>query len=79
MMTNAQTFNFKLQKEKYENIPFGEITPEGWIKTQMQNDLDGFVGQLDAIVPDLINDPIYYERLHKFGELKDPKILMEKN
>ena len=71
MMTNAQSFNFKLQKEKYENIPFGEIKPEGWIKTQMQNDLDGFVGHLDAIVPDLMNDPIYYERLHKHSKLKD--------
>ena len=71
MMTNAQSFNFKLQKEKYENIPFGEIKPEGWIKTQMQNDLDGFVGQLDAIVPDLMNDPIYYERLHKLSKLKN--------
>ena len=27
MMTNAQSFNFNLQKEKYENIPFGEIIP----------------------------------------------------
>jgi DUF1680 family protein len=71
MVTSAHSFKFKLQKEKFDNIPFGEIKPEGWIKNQMQNDLNGFVGQLDSIVPDLMNDPIYYERLHKNSKLKD--------
>ena len=71
MITNAQSFKFNLQKEIFENIPFGEIKPEGWIKTQMQNDLNGFVGKLDLLVPELMNDPIYYERLHKNSKLKD--------
>jgi hypothetical protein len=36
----------------------------------MQNDIEGFVGNLDQIVPDLINDPIYGSgRLHKNSEV----------
>ena len=39
----------------------GEIRPAGWMRAQMQHDLeDGFVGHLDELVPDLIvNDDIY--------------------
>ena len=38
----------------------------------MQKDVDGFVGNLDKLVPDLINDPIYSTgRLHKNSEVKD--------
>ena len=70
-MANSQSFNYLLQKEKFQNLPFGAIKPEGWIKTQMQTDLDGFVGNLDKLVPQLINDPIYAERLHKHSKLKD--------
>ena len=71
LMANSQTFNYLLQHEKFRNLPFGAIKPEGWIKTQMQADLNGFVGNLDKLVPELINDPIYSERLHKHSKLKD--------
>ena len=39
----------------------GEIRPGGWMRAQMQHDLEaGFVGHLDELVPDLIvNDDIY--------------------
>ena len=58
--------------EKYQILPFGSIKPTGWLKTQMQKDVDGFVGNLDKLVPDLINDPIYSSgRLHKNSKLKD--------
>ena len=58
--------------EKYQRIPFGNIKPTGWIKFQMQKDIDGFVGNLDLNVPDLINDPIYSTgRLHKKNKPKD--------
>ncbi len=47
--------NYALQK-----ISLGGIKPAGWIKNQMQRDLDGFVGHLDQLAPDLIiNDKIY--------------------
>ena len=58
--------------EKYQILPFGSIKPTGWLKTQMQKDVDGFVGSLDKLVPDLINDPIYSTgRLHKNSTVKD--------
>ena len=48
----------------YTSFPFGAIKPVGWLKTQMQADLNGFVGNLDKLVPDLINDPIsFYHRI----------------
>jgi DUF1680 family protein len=38
----------------------------------MQNDMAGFVGNLDRLVPDLMNDPIYSaERLHRKSKIKD--------
>jgi uncharacterized protein len=58
--------------EKLQPLPFGSIKPTGWLKTQMQNDIEGFVGNLDQIVPKLINDPIYSTgRLHKNSKTKD--------
>ena len=58
--------------EKYQLLPFGSVKPAGWIKIQMQKDMEGFVGNLDKLVPDLINDPIYGTgRLHKQSKAKD--------
>jgi DUF1680 family protein len=64
LMTTAQ--------EKLQSLPFGSIKPTGWLKTQMEKDVKGFVGNLDQLVPDLINDPIYGSgRLHKNSQVKD--------
>lgn len=53
-------------------FPVGSIKPGGWLKKQMQADLDGFVGNLDKLVPGLINDPIYGNgRLHKNSKVRD--------
>lgn len=69
---NSQEQNSNKVVEKYQILPFGSIKPSGWIKTQMQKDVDGFVGNLDKLVPNLINDPIYSTgRLHKNSEAKD--------
>ncbi len=58
--------------EKFHALPFGSIKPSGWLKAQMQKDIDGFVGNLDQIVPELINDPIYSTgRLQKHSKAKD--------
>jgi hypothetical protein len=63
-MANAQ--------EKFQSLPFGSIKPTGWLKTQMQKDVEGYLGNLDKLVPDLINDPIYGSgRLHKNSQVKD--------
>jgi DUF1680 family protein len=69
---NPQDKNSDKVEEKYQTLPFGTIKPLGWIKEQMKKDVAGFVGNLDKLVPDLINDPIYSTgRLHKNSEVKD--------
>jgi len=66
---NAQ---YKMVSEKYQSLPFGSIKPTGWLKEQMQKDMAGFVGNLDGLVPELINDPIYGSgRLGKHSKSKD--------
>lgn len=68
------------QKEIFTPIRLGEVKPQGWIKTQMRQDLRGFTGNLEYLVPDLIQkDEIYgKDRLtHKVkskdvGALGDP-------
>ncbi|WP_264510139.1 glycoside hydrolase family 127 protein [Flavobacterium sp. N1719] len=60
------------ESEQFQSLPFGSIQPRGWIQVQMQNDLNGFVGHLDELVPDLINDPIYGSgRLQLHSKAKD--------
>lgn len=55
-----------------QSLPFGSVKPSGWLKVQMQKDLAGFVGHLDEMVPELINDPIYGTgRLQKNTQSKD--------
>jgi DUF1680 family protein len=71
-LMNSQNQNSIKVKESYQTLPFGSIKPIGWIKEQMQKDVAGFVGNLDKLVPDLINDPIYStERIHKNSKVKD--------
>lgn len=65
---NAQEY----LSEKFQPLPFGSIKPGGWLKEQMLKDINGFVGNLDQIVPDLISDPIYGKgRLQKNSKAKD--------
>ena len=62
----------ELPKEKFMPFPFGSIKPAGWLKEQMQSDIEGFVGNLEQIVPELINDPIYSSgRIQKHSKAKD--------
>ncbi len=59
-------------QEQLQRLPFGTIKPTGWLKEQMQKDIKGYLGHLDQLVPDLINDPIYGSgRLHKNSQVKD--------
>ncbi len=55
-------------------LRFGEIKPAGWMRLQMQRDLEqGFLGHLDELVPELIQkDQIYgADRLTKAARTKD--------
>jgi DUF1680 family protein len=41
-------------------LTFGSVQPTGWLKDEMQRNLNGFTGHLDSLAPDLIlNDDIY--------------------
>lgn len=47
-------------EETFKILPIDEIKPEGWLKAQVQENLNGFTGNLDQLVPDLIvKDDIY--------------------
>jgi DUF1680 family protein len=76
LIFNLLTLSFmnaqEKKSEKYQSFPFGTVKPSGWIKVQMQKDVNGFVGNLDQLVPDLINDPIYGSgRLQKNSRAKE--------
>ncbi|RYD87746.1 MAG: alpha/beta hydrolase, partial [Sphingobacteriales bacterium] len=59
--------------EKYKELPFNAVKPTGWLKDQVRDNLNGFTGHLDALVPDLIvKDDIYgKDRLTKKVKSKD--------
>jgi uncharacterized protein len=59
--------------EKFQPLALGDVKPKGWIKNQMRQDLQGFVGNLDQLVPDLIaKDDIYgKDRLTQKVKSKD--------
>lgn len=69
----AATGNTQQAKpEAFTALPAGSIQPMGWLKQQLKQDLQGFVGNLDKIVPDLMNDPIYGKgRLQLHSKAKD--------
>lgn len=72
VLKSEATYAQMYQTEKYQRLPFGSIKPTGWLKEQMQKDMAGFVGNLDRLVPDLLNEPIYSSgRLHKKSKSKD--------
>ena len=44
----------------FENVPANQIKPLGWMKAQMQQDInEGFVGKLDELVPKILKEDIY--------------------
>lgn len=59
--------------EQLQLLPITEISPEGWLKQRLQQDLRGFVGHLDQLAPDLIGkDDIYgKDRLTRDVKKKD--------
>lgn len=56
---NAQVNNdspFKKIKPlpfRLQALPFSSITPQGWLKQELQKNMNGFTGHLDSLAPDL--------------------------
>ncbi|HMR58503.1 MAG TPA: glycoside hydrolase family 127 protein, partial [Cyclobacteriaceae bacterium] len=67
--------------EVYKPLALTEIKPEGWLKDQISENLDGFTGRLDTLAPGLImEDKIYGEdRLTKKVKNKDVGALGEED
>lgn len=52
--------NVGIIAEKLQPLPLSAIKPNGWLKQQLSENLNGFTGKLDQLAPDLIvNDDIY--------------------
>jgi len=59
--------------EAYTLLPVGAIRPEGWLREQMKQNLDGFTGHLDSLAHDLlVKDDIFgRDRLSRKVKSKD--------
>ena len=52
-----------IKPQQLQWLRFGEIKPDGWMRAQMQHDLEhGFLGHLDELVPGLIQQDDIYGR-----------------
>jgi uncharacterized protein len=60
-------------QDVFEVPPFGSTCPSGWVAARMRRDLQGFVGNMDQLVPDLIVDDDIYgrDRLTSGTAMKD--------
>jgi uncharacterized protein len=63
----------KALPEKWQVLPMGTVKPSGWLRQQIGENLDGFVGRLDSLVPSLVvKDDIYdKDRLTRKVKSKD--------
>ncbi len=59
--------------ETYTVLPVGAVRPEGWLRKQMAQNLDGFIGHLDSLAPDLVvaDDIFVRDRLSRKVKSKD--------
>jgi DUF1680 family protein len=63
----------RLLPEALQPLPFGAVRPGGWLREQIQANLNGFTGHLDSLAPGLVvKDDIYGgDRLTKDVRRKD--------
>ena len=53
----AQVFNrAPLEPTEYAALPLGAIRPEGWLRDQLQRQVDGLTGHLDEVYPQVVGD-----------------------
>lgn len=58
----------------FEPLPFGSVRPGGWLQTQVRENLDGFIGHLDSLVPDLIVDDDIYGSMRLSAGVKSKDV-----
>ena len=63
----------------FQHLALRAVQPEGWLAARLRRDLDGFVGNLDQLAPDLILDDDIYgaDRITAAAKLKDVGALMD--
>ncbi len=45
---------------RFRSLPLSAVTPQGWLKQELQKNMNGFTGHLDSLAPDLLlQDDIY--------------------
>ena len=74
LQSDSSIFNIiKPLKEKLQHLPIAEVRPTGWLKQQLQQNINGFTGHLDSLATDLvIADDIYgANRITKKVKSKD--------
>ena len=73
----SQQNSFKKIKpitEKFQLLPFGDIKPLGWLKAQVQENLNGFTGHLDSLAPSLIIEDDIYGKNRLSKEIKNKDV-----
>jgi DUF1680 family protein len=60
----------KEKEETFATLPLSEIKPSGWMADLLRKDMNGFVGHLDSIVPDLIVKDDIYGKNRRTKEIK---------
>jgi hypothetical protein len=93
---NKMNVNYKgntapLKLNAYIKLPLGSVKPEGWLKSQLEDQAAGLTGNLDDFWPDLVNSswhggtgeawergPYYLDGLVPLAYLLDDSALKEK-
>jgi DUF1680 family protein len=60
--------------KQLQTLALGTIHPAGWIRKQMEKDLDGFVGHLDQLAPELMIDDRIYGEHRLTAKIKDKSV-----
>lgn len=72
--TNSPFNKIEAIEEKYQPLPLTEVKPQGWINEQIRKNLDGFVGRLDTLVPQLIRDDKIYGESRLTKKVKNKEV-----
>ncbi|ULQ54741.1 beta-L-arabinofuranosidase domain-containing protein [Flavihumibacter fluvii] len=58
----------------FHPLPLNEIKPGGWLRDELQKNMNGFTGHLDSLVPDLILDDDIYGKYRLSKNIKSKTV-----